>query len=196
MLPGIKSSRTNTNAVRAVAYMLAEVDLEVKAKVTAKLIGNQREAAQAGAAKVTEEARARIGEVAAALKDQVGGVMKELEEGIKEATRGMSDLTDKLTASATRYRNAVAGPAPQQQAQGDGPYLRQFNPRLKARQGLRSRQVLIDIDDAEELAVFRRESIMWIKDKVDKALAESKGALEGHKFKLVMHLRNGGSFSS
>jgi len=51
MLPGIKGSWTNTNAVRSVAYILAGLDMDEKAAAIAEVVADQltdrmREASQ------------------------------------------------------------------------------------------------------------------------------------------------------
>ena len=52
------------------------------------------------------------------LKGQVREVIKGLDDGINSATRGISDMTEKLTESTTRYKNALAWPVSQGQDAG------------------------------------------------------------------------------
>ena len=72
MLPGIQNSRTNGNAVRAVAYVLADLDLEYKARELGVLVpeklASQTGSVQADTAQVAEVVREKIKEAASTLK--------------------------------------------------------------------------------------------------------------------------------
>jgi len=72
----------------------------------------------------------------------------------------VADTPNKLTESAMSYRDALSRPL--QQGQGMGTqlnHLMELGPCIKAREGIRARQVLVDVRDMEEKEVVRCESV-------------------------------------
>ena len=63
---------------------------------------------QADVAQDVEVIKGEIKEVVSMLKGQAGEVIKGLEDGIKSATRGMSNRTVRLTESAIRYKDMLS----------------------------------------------------------------------------------------
>ena len=92
-------------------------------------------------------------------------------------TRGVSDTTNKLTESMTRYRDMVRQMV--QKKWDQGPYLTQLNPRHKAREGIREMQALVDFSDTRESGAIN----LGHQGKRDKALAKGGGGMVGHRFK-------------
>jgi len=76
MLPGFKGSRANTNAVRAVAFILAEIELEDKSKAIADTVveslSRQLDSARQEVSVVVLDLKTTVAEAAAAAKAQVG----------------------------------------------------------------------------------------------------------------------------
>ena len=75
---------------------------------------------------------------------------------------------------------------------GDGgmePRFSQLGPRLRAREGVRSRQLLIDLNNAADPAALAGESISDIRDQANKALLLSHGTLT-LKVRVVTKLHN------
>ena len=71
------------------------------------------------------------------------------------------------------------------------PRLTQLAPRLRAREGIRARQVLLNPDQTTGTAAFKDESISGIRDEANKALLSTQGT-PGYRVKAVTKLRNGG----
>ena len=118
--------------------------------------------------------------------------MEESASKIKQATQGVTEMTAKFTESSTMYRDALVRSPPQ--SNGTEPRYSQLGPRLRAREGMRARQVLIDLDRAEEASALRDNNVSEIRDKANKALAAScapQDTLE-HQVKAVTKLRNRG----
>ena len=85
MLPGIKSSQTNTSAVRAVVFILTSLETEAKARVTANLVMSKME------------------EQLASLSKRVEEVVSDAWEGLKEAS---SSLKGQLKAAIEGQQRA------------------------------------------------------------------------------------------
>ena len=66
-----------------------------------------------------------------------------------------------------------------------------FAPRLKAREGVRSQQILIDFKSDQGLIPFADNPITVLKGRFNKALQDIEDA-NGYKTRAVSHLRNGG----
>ena len=74
---------------------------------------------------------------------------------------------------------------------GVEPRFSQLGPRLRAREGMRSRQLLIDLDNATDPTALAGESISNIRDQANKALLLSHGT-PTLKVRAVTKLCNGG----
>jgi len=194
MLPGIKNSWVNSNAVRATAFILADLDLSIKAmelaESTVDKMKNGVEKVQVDPELLAESVKGEVKDVVASLKSQVVEAIKELGNNLKKAAKGVSNTTDKLVVSVMSYRDVLT--CSTQKEQDGGAHLRQPNPRLRPREGVRSRQVLVDVTELEDLEVVRQELVVEIMDRANKALCKAEGELAGHSFKAVTKLKNGG----
>ena len=72
------------------------------------------------------------------------------------------------------------------------PMFSQLALRLRAREGVRVRQLLLDIDQIANSTAFAGDSIPVLKEKLNKALLKSQGGMTDHKIRAVTRLRNGG----
>jgi len=81
MLPGIKNSWVNSNAVRATAFILADMDLSIKAKELAEStvdkMKNGVEKAQVGFKSLAESVQGEVKDIVASLKAQVVEAIKD-----------------------------------------------------------------------------------------------------------------------
>ena len=100
-------------------------------------------------------------------------------KGLRAAAQGISELTVKLTETSTNYRNALLH-QPAQAGLHNPPCTVYFAPRLKAREGVRSRQFESD----QGLIPFADDPITMLKGRFNKALQDIEGA-NGHKTRAV-----------
>jgi len=98
-----------------------------------------------------DEARNQLLEAVAAVKDKMEAVVSSMTEGLKAAEQGLTDNTAKLTETTASYRDTPESIGPHG-SMGRATPIRtpSMAPRLQAREGVRARQVLIDIDDCTE----------------------------------------------
>ena len=106
------------------------------------------------------------------------------------AAQGISKLTVKLTETSTNYHDTLLR-QPAQVRPLNTPCTVHFAPRLKAREGVRSRQILIDFESDQGLILFADDPITVLKGRFNKALQDIEDA-NGHKTRAISHLRNGG----
>ena len=119
-------------------------------------------------------------------------IAEETVSKMKQAIQGMIEMTAKFTESSMMYWDALVRSPPR--SSGMEPCFMQLGPRLWAREGMRARQVLIDLDRAEEASALRDNNVSEICDKANKALAAScamQDTLE-HHIKAITKLCNGG----
>ena len=117
MLPAIRTNKASTNAIHAVAFILAEGNLDSGPQTIAEAVsswmdsqrGTLKEELNTFAADVEAQAAA----TAADLKLQVKAVARSAVETIKQATQGMNDSTNKLTETTTRYCDMLTRPPPE-----------------------------------------------------------------------------------
>jgi len=92
MLPQIDNSTANTNVVRAVDFILADMDVSVKVKELVRLVtekvGERADATQANISQVVEVAKDTITEAMVSLKSKVGNAIEEMGVEIKRQPRG------------------------------------------------------------------------------------------------------------
>ena len=103
--------------------------------------------------------------------------------------QGISESTVKLAETSTHYRDALLCQPPQVGPHSI-PRLPHLTPRLKAREGIKSRQVLVDFNSGQGQAPFSDDSITTLKGRFDRALQGDEG-VSGHKTRAVSRLRNG-----
>ena len=116
MLPGIKGSKTNTNAVRVVAYVLVGLDMDYKVQAISGAVTDQL-AGQIG--EIRDKAEAMMGEmqdklqeVANHMKGKVDEVTANLTENVEKAVQGVRDNVATLTETTASYQDALTKVAP------------------------------------------------------------------------------------
>src|SRR6266481_4898681 len=202
LLPGIRGSRTNTNAVRSVAYVLAGLDTDDKVQdivdaVTDQLAG-QLDATRDKALQAVGAAQEKVQEVTVQLREQIDGASGRLAEDIKAVTKGLSNNTAKLKETTASYRDVLkwAGP-PNPNSMGGPQCTSLLDPRTQARERVKARQILIDLgteSDQVPPMEFTNISVPLLKRRIDEAL---EGCSEGDgsavfKARAVTRLKNGG----
>ena len=202
MLPGIKGSKKNTNAVCTVAYVLVGLDTDVKAQAIAGAVVDQM-VGQLDSLKERAEkvAQVRLWEVANSMKVQMDSTASCLSEGMRATLQGMNENAAKLTEMAASYRDMLARTGPPHPPNGsammqEGRSLL-LAPRLQAMEGVRARQVLIDISTDQDPGLpeeFATCSNVGLKEKLDDALSGCGDGVSSTRFKTraVSRLMNGG----
>ena len=129
-------------------------------------------------------------ETVTALQVQMEAVVEKTLEGVHVVVQGISRSMVKLAEMSTNYCNALLCQPPQV-GPHSVPCLPHLTPRLKAREGIKSRQILVDFDCGLGQAPFSDDSITTLKGRFDGALQGDKGA-SGYKTRAVSWLQNGG----
>ena len=127
------------------------------------------------------------------------GVQEKLTE-VTDTLMGMSRDASKLTEMVASYRDVVVhtglSNSPCQPTPSLSSHPTLLAPRLQAREAVKARQVLLDIDDGpgHEAGALLGDSIMALKERLNKVLRGSTddGAQTSHKTRAVLKLRNGG----
>jgi hypothetical protein len=175
MLPGIKTSRTNKNAVRAKAYILSETSLDKKAntilEVVMQRLDDQIKSLKDETTAVTKAIKEKVTEIADTLKAQIATVVETMTEEIKAATQGMNNTSKKLAEMTTKSRDTLVRPTTMGQA--GAPPTTIINPKLRAREWVRLRQILIDFKVTDGPEIFKHGTIEMLKGKANKAIMES-----------------------
>ena len=125
-------------------------------------------------------------EAVTALQVQTEAIAEKTLEGMCVAVQGISKSTVKLAETSTNYRNALLH-QPSQAGPPSIPCFPHLAPRLKAREGIKSRQVLVDFDSGQWQAPFSDDSIVMLQGRFDGALQGDEGA-SGHKTRVVSRL--------
>src|SRR6266481_986303 len=127
-----------------------------------------------------------------ALKSQLEVAAEKTLGNIKAVMQVVSDSMVKLSETSSKYHDALLCPAAQ-----TGPlstlHFSHFPPRLKAREGIKARQVLVDMasDQVTGQVPLAGESVANLKGKVNKVLLDSEDMNE-YKTRAVTHLWNSG----
>jgi hypothetical protein len=110
-------------------------------------------------------------------------------EDVKAATEKISSTSAQITSTANTYKAALEKATAGHQPQA-GP-TRAPDPRAKARDAIRARQVLLDTQTTEGQSPWKELSNTAILDKA-RAAAHLVDESNTHKFVGVTRLRNGG----
>jgi hypothetical protein len=119
-------------------------------------------------------------------------------------TTGITKTTIKLAETITKYTGTLAQSAepmnyrdtltwPSTQNRTGTPYTPiTLNPKTRAHKGIKSRQVLIDINPKVSTTEIKNETTAMIKEKAKNVSKECGGELLEHKIKAITHLKNSG----
>src|SRR6266481_1944831 len=143
-------------------------------------------------------AQEKVQEVMAQLREQIDGASGRLAEDIKAVMKGLSDNTAKLTETTASYRDVLKRASPPNPNSMGGPQgTSLLDPRTQAREGVKARQILIDLGmelDQVPPMEFANISVPLLKRQIDEAL---EGCSEGDgravfKARAITQLKNGG----
>ena len=168
-----------SHAVRSVALMLAQLR-----SVT---VGDS----------ALESMETKVATLVRKATEKMEVAISNMTEVLKAAAQGLTDNTVKLTETTASYKDVLANAAPRRPPGHVAPvHPPALAPRLQAREGVRARQVLIDIDDCTgpEAAALSASSVADLKRRLDKALhgCGDDGAPVPYKARAVTRLKNGG----
>ena len=146
---------------------------------------------------VLESMEMKVATLVGKATEKMEVMISNMTEVLKVAVQGLTDNTVKLTKTTASYKDMLVNTAPRRPPGNVMPsHAPALAPRLQAREGVRARQVLIDVDDctgpeAEALSV---SSMMDLKRRLDKALGGcgDNGVPALYKAREVMRLKNGG----
>ena len=202
MLPGIKNSWVSTNVVRAAAYVLAGLDTDEKAAAITEAVSDQlttqMDEVKGKAVVAIQDAQEQMWEVLGKVKEQSHGATASFSEGLDKAAKGLSENAVRITETTTKYRDALAQGSPHNHRNTVAPASTSLlAPRVQARDGMRARQVLINIGTESDAGLpeeFAMGSITALKQKLEDVLSGCGDMTEtvSHRIKAVTRLRNGG----
>ena len=133
--------------------------------------------------------------------DTLAAAVMEMQEKLTEVIAtlaGMGGDTNKLMETVASYRDvaACAGSSNPPRQSFSPSHLASLAPRLRAREAIKARQVLLDFNDASgpEVGALLDGSITALKDQLDKALCQSDkdGTQVSHRTRAVSKLRDRG----
>ena len=145
MLPGVRNSCPSVNAIRAVAYLLANNEVDAASSSLADAVTSKVEVCMATLIRESAAAAAEVWDglvkTTAALKSQLEAAAEKTLGNIQAAMQAASNSTVKLSKTSSKYCDALLRPATQT-GPLSAPHLSHFPPRLKAREGIKARQVV------------------------------------------------------
>jgi hypothetical protein len=168
------TTRQVKNAIRSVAFILQELAIEAEAKVFTETLEKQIEREHD---KLSIAVKSAIDEVKSTLETNIVETRKLMDEAIAKSTRSAPSATPS-------YRDALT----QNSGTNKAPIA---DPRLLAREGIRKRQILFDVDpNSEEL---RNKDELAILKTLNEAIAKlDDTSSRERQLRSVRKLRNGG----
>ena len=188
-----------SHAIRSVALMLAQWQSDAAGNsMLMKMETRMATMVDEMADKALAAARPQLQQMEA-LATALTGVQEKLTE-VTDTLTGMSRDASKLTETVASYRDVVVRMGLSNSLRQPMPSLLShptpLAPRLQAREVVKTRQVLLDIDDnpGHEAGALLGDLITALKERLDEALCGSTddGAQTSHKTRAVSKLRNGG----
>jgi hypothetical protein len=138
MLPGIKMSHVNKNAIRAIAFILSDLDMDKKVAAIAGTVmekmDDQMKVLRDEAATITALATDKVTKITNTLKTQIAMIVESMSEGMRTVTQDMASTSAKLAEPTTSYRDALMQSTPK--GPPDSSYTSTLNPKLRAREGI------------------------------------------------------------
>jgi hypothetical protein len=203
MLPGIRGSKANSNAVRAIAFTLAGIESQDRSQLLTSAVVEKLEEhlelTRQETLAATKEQEKKLAEITLAATEKIEVYTKTMMEGLKAVAQGINENAATITETSTKYRDALlqSNPASNPTNSNTAPklnHLAPLPPRVQAREGVRARQILIDIapDPTTGSIALAEDSISTLKEKLDKALMASDPGVCDSRTKAVTRLRNGG----
>jgi hypothetical protein len=155
-------------AIRSVAWLVGEVEMETVAEATRSAVNDQIDFLNTEAKNLLDEMRTTISE--------------EVEKQIGSLGTAVTKVLEEKKSSTPTYRDMLLGNAPSCQS---------VDPRILAREGIRARQFIVDLPADNPLkSLSQFDTLQWFNEAMDKAgkdLGEGEGTIRS-----VMRLPNKG----
>ncbi|PPQ78948.1 hypothetical protein CVT25_002398 [Psilocybe cyanescens] len=173
---------TAKRAVRSVAYMMEQMVTEV-------IAGQAREVAVEQAEYVTLEMKNMAEHLKTTIAEEVTKQIATISESITKTQETLSNnqvhtTTQQTAPTSTRYSDAI-------RSQG-GPPRNQTDPRLVAREGIRTRQFLLDFPDGSVVHKISQTELLRLYNAGIATLDDGEGGLVKHRIRTVERLTNKG----
>lgn len=165
--------RPAVNAVRAVAYLLKEIELEEVTKAIRSIANTQ-----------FGEMASDLKEYTEGLKEKVAEVLEKRTEVLEKKTGELVEVMEKAAQQAGSIGNSTYRDALTRSASGAPP---DTNPRLAAKESIRQRQALIDLPRDSKLRDCANTVLVG---KFSEAMG--KATSQKHKMRSALKLQNGG----
>lgn len=199
---GVSGCKTTQVALRSVAFIMNHVDLDSRTDIIMAGITERLDARLAdvqidlieGITNMESSVREIVEKAGTAMddvRDAVEGATQKLEgvtKNVRGATQNMEGATQNIQGAATSYKEALTKGITASQ-----PFTQvtTIDPRMRAREGIRQRQILIDLASDGDTSELKACAITILVEAANKAL-KTLDADTVHKVAGASRLRNGG----
>ena len=170
------------NAVRSVAYLLRELGSNETAKIVAERVISKGEEENN---KLSSSVSSLTREIKEAVNTAISDVQATLSEAVKKLTNEVQAISAQVpndsSSPSSPYRNALMRPA-------DAALQSRVDPRVRAREGIRLRQVLLECSKDSAYHTYEIPKVIERFNKVIKKISSTTN----HKVMSATRLRNGG----
>ena len=139
-------------AVRAVALILAHMKMESVSEVLAKMMESRLDSMMGKAAdKLVEDVQKQLKDMVGVLEGTLGEATTSLAKELGKTAEGLSENATKIAESTGTYRDALTKMGPRGTTHTTVPaHNSMLAPRVQAREGVKARQILIDVGKGSE----------------------------------------------
>lgn len=184
LLKGIAGCKTTEAALRSVAFILKEVDHDNKTDRIAEAVAEKMDTKFDEFMTEMLKSADKLTEGVTEIVDSAKNSMQDVADAVQEATTAME-------GASGSYKEALLKGVSVAQTQKSFVGTTTIDPRLRAREGIRLRQILIDLDSTSGASILRACSNVSLIEAANKAI----GTLDGgalHKVVGASRLKNGG----
>ncbi|KAF5372347.1 hypothetical protein D9615_009260 [Tricholomella constricta] len=179
---GIVENPSTRNIVLACSYLVANLGPNDIAEAVSEAIAKQME-------NIHEEIKLTFQTAREELREDLVEAATKISEQTLQANNAIQETAKSMEKTATSYRDVLASNPPASNI----PFTSNGNidPRTRAREAIRMRQVLVDVDEANDKADLKSASVSQLVDKANTAI---KTVDPKTKFEVcaVKRLNNGG----
>lgn len=180
---GISGNKTTQAVLRSVAYILNGVTHDDR---TEKILGVIDKKLDERMETIQTQLIAGLDVIVLAMKE----VVDNAAESMDHVTSAVTSATANMEGITKTYKQALTQPEPTPHNQASFMKVSAIDPRLRAREGVRQRQILVDLDDVT--SKLRSCSLAALVDAANKAIGALEGSMEGQKIVAATRLMNGG----
>jgi hypothetical protein len=168
------------NAIRSVAFLMLEMDLNKKVEDIVKEVSlkldREHDKLSSALNALTNEVKEKILDATTSAQESVNEAAKKLTNDSETATKSLP-----LQAPSFSYRDAVTQPA-------DAALQTRIDPRVRAREGIRQRQVLVEFPGE---SMYRHIETARFIERFNRLIKKIDSSAT-HKVSTITRLRNGG----